>query len=335
MARPSRSATVRPMIDILRLINDLAPASFDEEPRPVPLAEFAQRLSLDESQVVKFIDKINYGCGDAAPEMLVFYDEDERTVTPYRVGGAFDRPIRLTPEEARGTLAALETAGYAEGEVAERIRGAFPSVSRDAIVAGNSELKGHPSLVRVLTSAARLHKAVEIRYMGMRDESAKLRVIEPYWMRFDGSDDGAWYVLAWCRSSNGWRTFRLDRMESARMTDDVFEVRDENLEPELSGAVEAVMAVHDPTALLDAYDWHGLERVSNPRPEDAARLSDADVDRGGYIATIPWAENSPWLSRSLLRCGGRVEVLRPQRLRDAVSAEAKAALCAVEAAHLE
>ncbi|HKA93937.1 MAG TPA: WYL domain-containing protein, partial [Acidimicrobiia bacterium] len=43
------------------------------------------------------------------------------------------------------------------------------------------------------------------------------RQVEPYGLA--GGQDH-WYLMAWCRLRDGGRTFRLDRMQAARVTDE-------------------------------------------------------------------------------------------------------------------
>ena len=43
------------------------------------------------------------------------------------------------------------------------------------------------------------------------------RLVEPYGLMGGG---GKWYLMAWCRLRDGGRTFRLDRIEAARVTDE-------------------------------------------------------------------------------------------------------------------
>ncbi len=48
------------------------------------------------------------------------------------------------------------------------------------------------------------------------------RLVEPYGLAGIG---GHWYLLAWCRLRDGGRTFRMDRIASARVTDELAPAR--------------------------------------------------------------------------------------------------------------
>ena len=129
-----------------------------------------------------------------------------------------------------------------------------------------------------------------------------------------------WYVGAFCRRAQGWRTFKLSRIESVEETGERFD-RNGRGTFDLHGldgvdrAPRAVLAVHDPSAVRGAYVWRGLERVDRPAAEDEGHLSDSDRRRGGFVASIPWVDDSPWLARMVAATFGDVEVLRPEALR--------------------
>lgn len=322
MSRIANIVSVPAIVRILRLVNDLAPAVTGGVGDPMPVEEFASRLDMDVDEVVWYIEKINDGCGDSAPEMIVLYDPDERAVTPLRIESAFVRPLRLTPAEARGLVAAAQVAGYDVDDLIDKVYGAFPSMTGDRLadIRTTARQTEHRRALSTMTEAAREHLAVRISYTKPGDR-ARERVIEPLRIDYD-AEAGTWYVVAWCRKSDGWRTFRIDRIGSVEKLDETFEPHDTaEGEPStfsFSEAPDAVVAVHDPQAVSEAYDWRNLVRLSHPDPFDLGRLSDEEIEAGGYIARIPWVEGYPWLVDTILRTAGGVEVLRPVRLREEV-----------------
>lgn len=321
MARPSNAGGAQKLVRILRLVNDLAPRDLGLVGDPVPIGEFAAMAGMGVDEAVSCIRKINEGCGDALPEMLVMFDEETGSVTPFRIEGAFSRPLRLTPAEARGLVLALEEAGYAEEQVVEKIRGAFPAIGAERFLDIRRTAEASPShaVLALMTAAARTREVVEIEYRGPGGGQPSRRSVEPARIVYD-EGQGTWYVVAWCRSSEAWRTFRIDRVASADATGERFSPRDRDGEEAFSFSRSrvAVLAVHDPSAVWDAYDWRGLEKVASPDPFDRGRLADEEVARGAYIAEIPWIEGSYWLPQMLLRTMGGVEALRPVALRAAV-----------------
>lgn len=105
------------------------------------------------------------------------------------------------------------------------------------------------------------------------------------------------------------------------------------LQESLRSAQVAVLIVHDPHGVELSGDWRGLTRVEKPAEQDAARLTDGDRQRGGYVASIPWLDHSPWLARKVVASLGAVEVARPVKLRDDVRGLATSLLERVERNH--
>src|SRR4029077_3768119 len=78
-----------------------------------------------------------------------------------------------------------------------------------------------------LARGMRERKLVEIEYQKEADAAPSTRLVEPYSLERELPN---WYVHTWDRTSDGARSFRLDRMRSAKVTREKFEPR-EGFEP--------------------------------------------------------------------------------------------------------
>ena len=76
-------------------------------------------------------------------------------------------------------------------------------------------------------------RLVEIEYQKEVDAQPSTRVVEPY--RFERALPH-WYVHTWDRTSDGERSFRLDRMRSAKLLREKFEPREDFELTRLRGA---------------------------------------------------------------------------------------------------
>src|SRR6185312_8683728 len=110
-------------------------------------------------------------------------------------GDTFRLAPRLTPLEARAIRLALEYVGPSEED-----------------------------LVSTLARGMREHRLVEIEYQKESDVQPSTRLIEAY--KFERALPW-WYVHTWDRTSDGERSFRLDRMRSAKLTKEKFVARDD------------------------------------------------------------------------------------------------------------
>ncbi|WP_162605257.1 helix-turn-helix transcriptional regulator [Jiangella ureilytica] len=139
-------------------------------------------------------------------------------------------PLNLTPEEAVAIVVALATStdlpyqdagrrarakllsGMREADVraarelADRVR--IGPVADDAMVA--AELRAH------VEAAVAERRVGELTYRDRKRRSTR-RVVEAHGLYLTG---GHWYLVAWCRTREAGRVFRLDRVEALRLTEE-------------------------------------------------------------------------------------------------------------------
>ena len=113
-----------------------------------------------------------------------------------------------------------------------------------------------------------------------------------------------WRVHTWDQTVDAARTFRLDRMRSARLTDTRFESRD-GFDPSYLRNPRVATLLHSPTIAR----WK-LERGARP-------LTD-----GSALAGVPY-KTEEWLLSEILADRGETTVLEPQRIRDLVAKRAR------------
>jgi proteasome accessory factor C len=139
---------------------------------------------------------------------------------------SLDRPIKFTSLEATSLLGGLH---YLEQ---------FPSLASSEIVAGlitkiQSLLPSlespisviaapiHDAIYEVLASSIENKRAVQISYGALSKEDISERLVDP--VQLYVRDDFT-YLQAWCRRSQAWRNFRLDRIMAAVQSTERLEV---------------------------------------------------------------------------------------------------------------
>jgi predicted DNA-binding transcriptional regulator YafY len=160
-----------------------------------------------------------------------------------------------------------------------------------------SDASAEEKLVRVLSDGVEKRMVVEIEYLKEGDDSPSLRRVEPYTIE---RELPVWRVHTWDLGVDAPRTFRLDRMRSARSTGERFEVR-EGFDPTYLRNPRIARLLHSP----EVARWK-LERGARP-------LTD-----GSAIADVPY-KTEEWLLSEVLADRGETIVLEPQRLRDVVA----------------
>ena len=164
-----------------------------------------------------------------------------------------------------------------------------------------SDASAEESLVRVLSDGAEKRMVVEIEYLKEGDDGPTLRQVEPYMIE---RELPVWRVHTWDLTVDGARTFRLDRMRSARLTGDRFDARD-GFDPSYLRNPRVARLLHSPAVAR----WK-LER-------GARALTD-----GSAVADVPF-KTEDWLLSEVLADRGETVVLEPQRLRDVVAKRAR------------
>ena len=333
------------MLALMRLINELSPADPSLCGEPVSVDELARRLGIKPVEVRRDIDLLNV-CSETLPGYFVDYDDQRDEVTPLRMDMAIDRTIGLTPREAMALLTALDAMGFDRGDpLVETLSQALPPLTSERIhgIEMQTSTSGLGDTLGTLSQALAEHRVVHLRYQNASDSSPRERDVEPQGLSYD-LEESAWYLSAWCRMARGWRTFRLDRMDSAELREERFSPRLGNVgdsqgnEPSsidgfLKHALVATLAVHEPARVGDdaPETWRELRHASDDSKPDAksetesavalawAALTGEERENGAFVATIPWVKDQPWLARMVAATFGGVEVVDPPELRAQVS----------------
>ena len=265
----------------------------------VPADELEEHLSL--------LNLVNFGGGC----YTVYAELQGRTVHVDKElwGDTFRAAPRLTPLEARAIRLALEYVGPMIAADAHsplaRVRkkleetfGQFDLEQHARDAAGDEE----EDLVETLARGVRENRLVEIEYQKEAESAPSTRVVEPYSFERELPN---WYVHTWDRTSDGERSFRLDRMRSATLTKEHFEPRDGFEPTKLRNARTA--------QILYAKD---VARYAAER--GARRLTD-----GTALAERPYGDDE-WLESEILANRGDAVLVEPAELRTRIAARAKA-----------
>ncbi len=291
------------------LLAQLLAACGDERTAVLDAAELAARISIPLEELqdhLSLLNLVNFGGGCYA--VYAVHDGDVVRVDKELYGDVFRRPPKLTPLEARAIRLAIEYVGptiAAEAHTPlKRVRKKLEETFGRFDLAATPEPRetsDEEALVRVLSTAAEKRRIVELEYLKEGEESPSLRRVEPYTIE---RELPVWRVHTWDLSVDGARTFRLDRMRSARLTDERFEPR-EGFDPSYLRNPRVARLLHSPAIAR----WK-LERGAQPLTDRSA------------IADVPY-KTEEWLLSEVLADGGETVVLEPQRLRDVVAKRAR------------
>ncbi|GMR02556.1 MAG: WYL domain-containing protein [Acidimicrobiia bacterium] len=160
-----------------------------------------------------------YGPGDLI-DVDIFEDEVYIDAADY-----FGRPLRLTPGEALGLLAAGMTLIESD-QAPPALRSAVEKLS--AIIAPDDSDAVHfdvptPEAVGTLRAAIAEQRLVRVGYVGVASNERTVRDIEGRNVFFNL---GNWYLSGLCRLAGEPRVFRVDRIDSIDVLDESYDLSD-------------------------------------------------------------------------------------------------------------
>jgi proteasome accessory factor BC len=282
----------------------------DRTEAEIPASELVERFHIPHEALeehLSLLNLVNFGGGCYA-----IYAElrgDTVFVLKELFGDTFRAPPRLTPLEARAIRLALDFVGPMIAadtrSPLDNVRAKLEETFGQFDLGGTADSSDSAEeLVAILNEGINAHRLVEIEYQKEGEDSPTERVIEPFHIE---RELPYWYVHAFDRTRSAQRSFRLDRMRSATLTDETFEPRPSSQPEQLRGATIARV-------------WYGPE-IARWRIERGARPL---VD-GAALADLP-VGSEEWLASEILAARGQAVVLEPENLRRYVAERAQALL---------
>lgn len=160
---------------------------------------------------------------------------------------------------------------------------------------------------------ALLHRNV-IRFQYVNAEGQKSsRSAEPEKLIFK---DNAWYLVAFCRERQAYRTFRISRLKKLEVLPETFEIK-RSSQPHFEDNTLSQQLIHlklrfQPKALNRLYDYFDDSYITQN-------------DDGSFTMEVDLPDNE-WIYSYILSFGSLVEVLEPKHVRNTVADRIRLAL---------
>ena len=281
----------------------------DDAEAEIPAGDLVERFHIPEEELeehLSLLNLVNFGGGCYA--VYAELRDDTVRVDKELFGDTFRAPPRLTPLEARAIRLALEFVGPMIAADArtplERVRSKLEETFGEFELVQTPEphvQRAEEDLVTTLSRGSNERRLVEVDYLKEGEEETSTHLVEPYSLE---RRLPYWYVHTWDRTREGERSFRLDRMRSARLQRGQFEPREG----------------FDPHEFRDARPvriWYSKE-IARWEVEKGA----SPLDDGSAVAEKP-VGSAEWLVGEILSYRGEAVVLEPVELRRAVAERAK------------
>jgi proteasome accessory factor C len=288
----------------------------------VRVADLAAELGVTEAELASDLETMSM-CGVApfTPDEYIPVMVEDGYVEVWGELPALRGAIRLSTAEAGALAAALQAAGFeADDALTARLLAAaapsqFDAEALEATVRTAATAHAAP-VFSALSQAIEGRAVVRLEYVKGGADQASEREVEP---RALFAERGAWYLTAWCRSADDWRTFRVDRIRSAGLVGESFDPS-AHAHGDLLDRGSAIPAAGLPTATLrfaEASDY-------TEREWPGSQLRDTAAD-GSALVEVPFA-GTAWIARQVAARMGSVEVVEPAEVRTAVRESAAAQL---------
>jgi predicted DNA-binding transcriptional regulator YafY len=199
--------------------------------RDWPGAELAERLGVSARTVRRDVERLRElgypvesvtgpaGCyrlraGTAMPPLLL--DDEEAIAIAVGLRTAARASVTGIEETSLRALVKLEQV------LPARLRRRVSALGSATIAVQSPGATVDPQVLTVIAGACRDSETIRFAYRS-RDGAASRRVVEPHSLVNLGR---RWYLLAWDRGRDAWRTFRLDRLKRPASTGVRFVPRD-------------------------------------------------------------------------------------------------------------
>jgi proteasome accessory factor C len=213
----------------------------------------------------------------------------------------FSRPLRLTPSEGLGLLAAAQSllavpGTDPTGPLATGLNKLAASLGADDAV--HVDLgAADPAIMEGLRHAVATETQVRIDYLSFSRNERSSRVIEPAGVF---ATQGQWYVSAWCHQAQADRVFRVDRIAELSALDIARTHESAPVAPDLFA--QTPMSSSIVLTLSPEASW-----VVEQYPVESV-----DVDEiAGTLTVSLGITDTAWLDRLLLRLGPHAQIVRP------------------------
>lgn len=273
-----------------------------------PVRDLSKLFEVSEPEILADLNLLfltglpPYGPGD-----LIEVDIDDESRVWIRMADYFSRPVRLTRAEALALyLRGTELLGAGGVGEADALRAALAKIAQALGGEALGELQVHvgeaaaTGPLETVRRGVRDRKTLEIEYYSAnRDELATRRIDSEHVF----SALGNWYVVAWDRTVEAERLFRLDRIREARPTGEGFEPR---------GLIGQGRDLYTRSS-----EDIEVRLLLGPRARWVAEyyvVAEAAERDGSLEVALP-TKDLAWAAKLVLRLGGEARVLEPDELR--------------------
>lgn len=262
------------------------------------VAEVAERFDYPLGKLAGDLETVFLvGVPPYTPDSLItVIVEDDRVWISF--ADYFERPLRLTPDQALALVAAGSSLlGVTVADDAPLRRALDKLAAALGLdLGGSMEVQlgsADPETIETIREATADSRKIHLDYYAYGRDERTGRIVQPHRL-FAAA--GEWYLTAYCEWAEAERVFRLDRIHA-------LETLDERFEHEPSSADTAVFRAQADDPRVDLLLAPGARWVA-----DAFPVESVSEQPGGDLQVTLAVSAQPWLERLLLQLGPEVSV---------------------------
>lgn len=223
----------------------------------------------------------------------------------------------ITKEEQQEILSGLvslrETRAEGEENILQKLGEFFRTDPVDWLAIDLSDWSGSRiQLYQDIKNAILARRLVVFDYYGKCGQMSR-RTVEPVQLLFK---EYTWYLRAFCRERNAWRTFKLFRMKRVEILDEMFVPR-ENDDQETGGSSGDSGDNKEAGSPFTVIDIR-IDKKEAYRIYDRFEEDEIEVLPDGNFMVHMRAEVDDWVYGVILGFGSSAEVLAPEEIRQEV-----------------
>jgi len=292
----------------------------------VSVTELCKEFGITEEVLMQDLETLRLcGVPDYTPDALMDYIVEGGRVRML-MADYFNRPLNLTGEEALSLFvagSALIRSGVFQKEGAldsalskiEMLLSEEKKVELEDVASRiDVEMRAYEGTLReIIDEGLEKGRNLQLDYYTFSRDEMTHREVEPLSLI---CSQGFWYLLAWCRSCEDYRLFRLDRISSVKLTDHPVEdrIRESFDVPRAVGEYSPGRKAHN---VKLRFAGRRGRRIVEEWP--AAQLTEKP---DGSVLVELRTRNLAWLATYLLRFGDGVKIEGPKELKKMVEQKA-------------
>jgi predicted DNA-binding transcriptional regulator YafY len=158
----------------------------------------------------------------------------------------------------------------------------------------------------LLQQAVANKRVVQVSYHSSNKDETTRRDLEPFGLLYYSS---AWHLIAWCRMRNGYRDFRLSRMISAILKDEVF---DGSTHPSVHDYLKQMRAERELQEVVILVD---KTIINHLKEQKFLNGFVSEEDMGAHVSMKFLTSSLDYFARWLLAYTDKVKIQSPEPLQ--------------------